>query len=85
MNHNIISNNSELLCTYYFFLRSVQFQRKTQINCTDSTNLRIILNVLYTFVEVLRVSEFETGVEFKEFRENLLSDIGKLIHVINYY
>ncbi|XP_001945255.1 striatin-interacting protein 1 [Acyrthosiphon pisum] len=57
-------------------IESVQFHRKTQINCTDSTNLRIILNVLYTFIEVLRVSEFETDVEFKEFRENLLLDIG---------
>ncbi|KAL5238108.1 hypothetical protein ACI65C_005518 [Semiaphis heraclei] len=57
-------------------IESVQFHRKTQINCTDSTNLKIILNVLYTFIEVLRVSEFETNVEFKEFRENLLLDIG---------
>jgi hypothetical protein len=32
--------------------------------------------VLYTFVEVLRVSEFEPGAEFKEFRENLLLEIG---------
>lgn len=51
--------------------------RKTPVNCTDSTNLRIILNVLYTFVEVLRVSESDTGTEYKEFRENLLADIGK--------
>lgn len=64
---------------FIYCLRSVQFHRKTQINCTDSTNLRIILNVLYTFIEVLRVSEFEAGVEFKEFRENLLSDIGNYV------
>ncbi|XP_050437954.1 striatin-interacting protein 1 [Adelges cooleyi] len=55
---------------------SAQIHRKSQINCTDSTNLRIIFNVLYTFIEVLRISEFEPGVEYKEFRENLLSDIG---------
>lgn len=35
--------------------------------------------MLYTFIEVLRVSEFEPGVEFKEFRENLLVDIGNLM------
>lgn len=32
--------------------------------------------MLYTFIEVLRVSEFEADVEFKEFRDNLLADIG---------
>lgn len=67
--------NSNLYNMYVF--RSVQIHRKTPVNCTDSTNLRIILNVLYTFVEVLRISESEPGIEFKEFRENLLVDIGK--------
>ncbi|XP_050530069.1 striatin-interacting protein 1 homolog isoform X2 [Daktulosphaira vitifoliae] len=55
---------------------SVQPHKKTHVNCTDSENLKIILNVLYTFIEILRISEFEPGNEFKEFRENLLSDIG---------
>lgn len=34
--------------------------------------------MLYTFIEVLRVSEFEPGAEFKEFRENLFSEIGNI-------
>ncbi|VVC36533.1 Hypothetical protein CINCED_3A007437 [Cinara cedri] len=55
---------------------SVQSHRKTQTNCTDSMNLRLILNVLYTFIEVLRISEFETDVEINEFRNNLLLEIG---------
>lgn len=40
--------------------------------------------MLYTFVEVLRISENESQIEFKNFRENLLLDIGKkYLNIIN--
>ncbi|XP_054722125.1 striatin-interacting protein 1 homolog [Uloborus diversus] len=50
--------------------------RKPAVSLGDSTDLRIILNVLYTFVEVLRVPAESDTDEMKRTRENFHNEIA---------
>ncbi|GBM17905.1 Striatin-interacting protein 1 [Araneus ventricosus] len=50
--------------------------RKPAVSLGDSTDIRIILNVLYTFVEVMRVEVESDTDEMKKCRETFQKEIG---------
>lgn len=50
--------------------------RKPAVSLGDSTDLRIILNVLYTFVEVMRVPGEADTDEMKRLRENFIAELA---------
>lgn len=50
--------------------------RKPAVSLGDSTDIRVILNVLYTFVEVMRVQMETDTDEMKENRETFQKELG---------
>lgn len=57
----------------------VAVQRKVSVNINDSTELRIILSVLYIFVEIIRTISDEESEENVAVREEFLVEIGNPI------
>lgn len=51
--------------------------RKLAVSLADSWDLRIILSVFYTIVEVFRSSQEEDSDEFKKIQEEFRTEIGK--------
>lgn len=52
--------------------------RKLAVSLADSTDLRIILTVLCTIVEVLRCSQDDDSEEMKHTQQEFKNEIGKL-------
>lgn len=52
--------------------------RKLAVSLADSWDLRIILSVFYTIVEVFRSSQEEDSDEFKKIQEEFRTEIGKI-------
>lgn len=57
----------------------VAVQRKVSVNINDSTELRVILSVLYIFVEIIRTISDEEPKEIVAVREEFLVEIGNPI------
>ena len=51
--------------------------RKLAVSLADSWDLRVILSVFYTIVEVFRSSQEEDSDEFKKIQEEFRVEIGK--------
>ncbi|XP_076338024.1 striatin interacting protein isoform X2 [Tachypleus tridentatus] len=51
--------------------------RKPAVSLGDSTDLRVILSVLYTFVEVMRVSADSDSDEMKKIQENFKNELSQ--------
>lgn len=52
--------------------------RKLAVSLADSWDLRVILSVFYTIVEVFRCSQEEDSDEFKKIQEEFRAEIGNL-------
>lgn len=52
--------------------------RKLAVSLVDSQDLRIIINVLYTILEVIRVEQISESSEYKTQVESFVFEIGIL-------
>lgn len=50
--------------------------RKLAVSLADSWDLRVILSVFYTIVEVFRCSQEEDSDDFKKIQEEFRAEIG---------
>lgn len=52
--------------------------RKLAVSLTDSSDLRVILSVFYTIVEVFRCTQEEDSEDFKRVQEEFRAEICKI-------
>lgn len=51
--------------------------RKPAVSLADSTDLRVILNLMYTMVETLRLEEESDNEECRRLRNNFASELSQ--------
>lgn len=58
--------------------------RKLTVSLADSTDLRVILSVIYIIVEVMRFTQEDDKEEWKNYRESFKIDIGvyMFVHIL---
>lgn len=50
--------------------------RKLTVSLADSTDLRVIISVIYIVVEVMRFAQEDDKEDWKNYRESFKNDIG---------